>query len=78
MLSSGNYYPPSYAARIPMLVVIGDQDDPGAVSTASDFASALQENGRDMQYVLLPGVGHTLTSRGQQLMIDMFRKTQGK
>ena len=78
VLSSGNYYPPSYAARIPMLVVIGDRDDPGAVSTAADFSSTLKQNGFDIQYVVLPGVGHVLTSRGEQLTIDLFRKTQGK
>ncbi len=78
ILSAGNYYPPSYAAHIPMLVVIGDQDDPGAVKTAADFSNLLKQSGHDIQYVLLPGVGHALTNRGQQLTIDLFRKTQGK
>jgi dipeptidyl aminopeptidase/acylaminoacyl peptidase len=61
-----------------MLVVIGDRDDPGAISTSADFASTLKQAGFDIEYVVLPGVGHTLTSHGQQLTIELFRKTQGK
>ncbi len=78
ILSSGNYYPPSYAAKIPMLVVIGDRDDPGAISTAADFSTTLKASGHDIQYVVLPGIGHTLTKRGQELTIELFRKTQGE
>ncbi len=78
VLSSGNYYAPASAARVPMLVVIGDRDDPGAVSTSADFSSTLKQNGYDIEYVVLPGIGHTLTSRGQQLSIDLFRRTQAK
>lgn len=78
ILSAGNYYPPGSAARIPMLVVIGDRDDPGAVNTAADFSSRLKQAGFDVNYAVLPGVGHTLTVSGQQLTIQLFRKTQGR
>jgi len=78
VLSAGNYYPPSYAANVPMLVVIGDRDDPGAVSTSADFASTLEQSGFDVQYVVLPGVGHTLTNQARQLTIELFRKAQGE
>jgi predicted esterase len=78
ILSAGNYYPVAFAAHIPMLVVIGGGDDPGAVTTAADFSSTLQRNGFDVQYVVLPGVGHTLTDHAQQLTIELFRRTQTK
>ncbi len=78
ILSAGNYYPPTSATNIPMLVVIGDHDDPGAVSTSADFAASLQQAGFDVKYVVLPGVGHTLTNQARQLTIDLFRKTQGR
>ncbi len=76
ILSAGNYYFPSMAPQIPMLVVIGSLDDPGAVAAAADFSAALKQNGFDIQYEQLPGVGHALTSRGQQLTIELFRRTQ--
>ncbi len=78
ILSAGNYYPPGRASNIPMLVVIGASDDPGAVSTSADFAARLQQNGFDVKYVVLPGVSHTLTNQARQLTIDLFRKTQGR
>ncbi len=77
VLSAGNYYPPSFLG-VPMLVVIGGGDDAGAVSTSADFASRLQQAGADVQYVVLPGVKHTLTDQGRKLTIELFRKTQGR
>ena len=76
VLSAGNYYPPANAANVRMLVVIGDRDDPGAISTSADFASALKRSGFDVQYTVLPGVGHTLTNQARDLTIELFRKTQ--
>jgi predicted esterase len=78
VLSAGNYYPPNYARNLPMLVVIGDRDDPGAVRTASNFSGTLQQRGFDVQYVVLPGIGHALTDQAQDLTIQLWRRTQGR
>jgi hypothetical protein len=34
--------------------------------------------GFDVQYKVLPGVGHTVTKEGVDLTIELFRKTIGK
>jgi predicted esterase len=79
ILSAGNYYVPTLAARgIPFLVVIGDRDDPVAVQGSQGLASALSQGGFDVQYEVLPGVGHTVTDKGRQLTIALFRKAIGK
>lgn len=79
ILSAGNYYPPNLNARgVPFLVVIGDRDDPISVQQSQAFAATLSRNGFDVQYEVLPGVGHTVTSRGKELTIALFRKTIGK
>jgi len=79
VLSAGNYYTPNLGARgIPFLVVIGDQDDPLGVQGSEIFASSLSRTGFEVQYVVLPGVGHTVTDKGKELTIALFRKTIGK
>ena len=78
VLSAGNYYAPSLgAAGIPFLVVIGDRDDPARIQGSDAFAAALRQYGFDVQYQVLPGVGHTVTSEGKELTIALFRKTIG-
>ncbi len=79
ILSAGNYYRPNLNAKgIPFLVVIGDQDDPIAVQGSQGSAAALGKFGFDVQYEVLPGVGHTLTDKGRELTIALFRKANGK
>lgn len=79
ILSAGNYYAPNFGSRgIPFLVVIGDQDDPVSVQGSAAFSAALSQGGFDIQYVTLPGVGHTITDKGRELTIALFRKTIGK
>jgi len=74
VLSAGNYYPPSpQAGGIPFLIVIGDQDDSTAINSSMQFAQILASNGSGVNYWLLPGVGHTITSKTKQLTIDLFR-----
>ena len=73
VLSAGNYYPPSAGVTgIHFLVVIGDRDDQTAINTSLQFAQALAANGAGVSYWLLPGVGHTITSKTKQLTIDFF------
>jgi predicted esterase len=79
ILSSGNYLEPSmFAELIPMVVVIGGSDDPGAVQSCQSFVSGLQGYGFDVKYEVLPGVGHTVTQDGVNLTLELFRKTIGK
>jgi predicted esterase len=74
VLSAGNYYPPSpQAGGIPFLIVIGDRDDSAAINSSMQFAEALASNGSGVNYWLLPGVGHTITSKTKELTIDLFR-----
>ena len=79
VLSAGNYYRANLGARnIPFLVVIGGQDDPISVEQSALFSQYLTQNGFDVQYEVLPGVGHTVTSKGVRLTVDLFKKTAGK
>ncbi len=79
VLSSGNFYVPTVTSRgIPFLVAVGDQDDPVRLQGSATFASTLNQNGFDVQYQLLPGVGHALSDQAKQLTIDLYRKAEGK
>lgn len=79
ILSSGVYLAPRYFAElVPMTVVIGDADDPAAVQTSQSFVSGLQQYGFDVQYELMPGVGHSFTPTAQKRTIELFRKIANK
>lgn len=79
ILSAGMYTDPGlFREFIPMLVVIGDQDNAAAVQASWTFAGLLQTYGFNVQYVVMPGVGHTVTQEGVDLTINLFRRTIGK
>jgi predicted esterase len=79
ILSAGLYLNPNmFAELIPILVVIGDSDNPTAVQTSQLFVDDLRQYGFDVQSELMPGVGHTVTDKGRQLTIELFRKTINK
>lgn len=79
ILSAGLYLNPSaFINLVPMVVVIGGADNPDAVQTSQMFVSNLQKFGFDVQYAVLPGVGHVVTSDGIELTLELFRKTAGK
>ena len=79
ILSAGLYLNPNmFAELIPMLVVIGDSDNSTAVQTSQMFVRDLRQFGFDVEYELMPGVGHAITKDGVNLTIDLFRKTIGK
>ena len=79
ILSSGVYLNPSvFAELVPILVVIGDRDNGDAVQTSQVFVSDLRQFGFDIQYELMPGVGHAVTKDGVKLTLDLFRKTIDK
>lgn len=67
-----------FTELVPMLVVIGGSDSPGAVQSSQMFVDGLKGYGFDIQYEVMPGVGHTVTKEGVNLTIDLFRKTIGK
>ena len=76
ILSAGLYLNPNmFAELIPMLVVIGDSDNATAVQTSQMFVRDLKQFGFDVDYELMPGVGHAVTKDGVNLTIDLFRKT---
>lgn len=79
ILSSGVYLNPNlFAEVIPMVVVIGDQDNASAVQTSQIFVRDLRQFGFDVQYELMPGVGHAVTKKGIDLTIDLFRKIKDR
>lgn len=79
ILSAGLYLNPSaFINLVPMVVVIGGADNPDAVQTSQMFVSNLQKFGFDVQYAVLPGVGHVVTNEGIDLTIELFRRTAGK
>ena len=79
ILSSGVYLNPGmFAQLVPMLVVIGNADDPTAVQTSQLFVSGLQNYGFDVEYTVMPNVGHTVTKEGVRATLELFRKTMGK
>jgi predicted esterase len=79
ILSSGVYLDPKmFAQLVPMLVVIGGADNQQAVQTSQLFVDGLKSYGFDVEYKVLPGVGHTVTREGIRATIELFRKTMGK
>jgi dienelactone hydrolase len=79
ILSAGLYLNPNlFAELIPILVVIGDSDNPTAVQTSQLFVNDLRQYGFDVQYELMPGIGHTVTDKGKQLTMELFRKILNK
>lgn len=79
ILSSGLYLDPAmFPELIPMLVVIGDRDDAYAVQESQIFVDGLRGYGFDVQYKVMPGIGHTVTDDGVKSTIELFRKTIGK
>jgi predicted esterase len=78
ILSAGVYLNPRmFINLVPMLVVIGGADNPDAVQTSQIFVSNLQKFGFDIQYAVLPNVGHTVTQEGINMTIELFRRTMG-
>ena len=73
ILSSAIYMP--NVPQVPILVVIGDADDPAAVRASEQMTSDLTQYGYDIQRELLPGVGHTVTRTAKTMTIELFRKT---
>ena len=79
ILSSGNYVDPrAFPEVIPMLVMIGDRDNVIAVQGSRQFVDSLNGYGFNVQYEVMPRVGHAITKEGVKLTIDLFRKTIGK
>src|SRR5215208_963193 len=76
ILSAGLYVNPNvFPEIIPILVVIGDRDHASAVQTSQMFVQDLQKYGFNVQYMVMPGVGHAVTKDGVNLTIDLFRQT---
>jgi predicted esterase len=79
ILSAGVYLNPNmFAELVPIVVVIGDQDNPDSVQTSQVFVQGLDQFGFDVQYKVMAGVGHTVTKDGVNMTIDLFRKIRGR
>jgi dienelactone hydrolase len=79
VLSPGYAFSSIMNARdIPFLVVTGDQETPRRLEASKRLVSLLEQNGFEIDYHLLPGVGHTLTDEARKLTIDFFRKVNGR
>ena len=74
ILSAGVYRLPFplMGGGTPVLIVIGDRDDPAAIDGSLQFNQALINNGLSVTYWLLPGVGHQVTNKTRQLTVDFF------
>jgi esterase/lipase len=78
ILSAGVYLNPNmFAELVPIVVVIGDQDNPTSVETSQVFVQGLEQFGFDVQYKVMSGVGHTVTRDGVNMTIDLYRKITG-
>jgi dipeptidyl aminopeptidase/acylaminoacyl peptidase len=67
-----------FAQLVPMLVVIGNADHPAAVQASQLFVSGLQNYGFDIEYIVMPNVGHAVTEEGRRATMELFKKTMGK
>jgi predicted esterase len=78
VLSSGNYHEPSSASQdIPILVVIGDQDNPISLQRARLFSELLEQNEYSVELDILPGVGHEITPQALELTIKLYNNSYG-
>ncbi|MBE0671830.1 MAG: hypothetical protein IH588_14670 [Anaerolineales bacterium] len=77
ILSTG-YSMPGFQPNVPVLVVIGSMDNPDSIQANEMLVSHLQQSGVDVEYYVLPGVGHWATTKTESLTIELFRKTVGK
>jgi hypothetical protein len=76
ILSAASYDKANLSGKhIFFLVVSGDQIDPFSVEQSSLFSQYLAQEGFDVQYKLVPGVGHVITKEGRNLTIKLFRET---
>jgi len=76
ILSAGLYFNPrEFPVYVPMLVVIGDQDNGTAIQSSKLFVDELKKLGFDVQYEVIPGMGHTVNKKGMNLTIELFRNT---
>ena len=79
VLSPGYSFSSTMGARdIPFMVVIGDREIPRRLEAAQRLVSLLEQNNFKVEYHLLPGVGHTLTTEARNLTIEFFREVNGK
>lgn len=73
ILSSG-YYTTGFP-RVPVLIAIGGADNPESLQANAELASYLNQKGYDVEYRVLPGVGHWATNETKKLTIKTYRKT---
>jgi phospholipase/carboxylesterase len=79
VLSPGYAFSSTMGARdIPFMIVIGDREISRRLEAAQKLVSLLEQNNFEVEYHLLPGVGHTLTDEARKLTIDFFREVNGK
>ncbi|MCD8318313.1 MAG: S9 family peptidase [Paraprevotella sp.] len=70
----------AYRLTRPLMLVVGEVDDNVDPSSTMQVANALIKAGKDFEFVVLPGVAHTMGERfGEHKRFDFFvRKLMGK
>ena len=53
--------------------MIGNLDNPDSINGSQQFAQDLANSGHEVNYQLLPWVGHAVTNKTKQLTIDFYR-----
>jgi predicted peptidase len=61
------------AQELPLLLVVGEQDDQ-ALGPTNDFHERLQQMGFPSRLIVLQGVDHRMTSDARRLVIELFRQ----
>ncbi len=75
VLSAGNYYQLVLDTKnIPYLVIIGDKDDAVSIARAQNFVAKREKNGYEVDHLLLPGVGHTVSKEAKEATMELFRE----
>lgn len=62
----------------PIILVTGNIEPASSLQANQDFYDHMNERGYDIEYHILTGVGHWVSSKAKKLTIELFRKTVGR
>jgi dienelactone hydrolase len=78
VMAPGNAYQPTTAAsHIPFVVIVGERDDPGNVEMAQQLAAMLESSGYSVDFHVLPGVGHRISSGAIEATLELYDRVIG-
>jgi predicted esterase len=76
ILSTGYYI--EGVPSVPAVIVTGNIEPSSSIEANEKLFADMRKRGADVEYHLLPWVGHTVTDKARRLTIECFRKTIGK